>query len=531
MDELVKALEARREGYDDEISWHRFLFDAYAGTGGFEGKEKRPSSETWGSAASIYAKREVSYLRAHRREDSEKFRRRRDAAHYDNYVEPLTDLKLSYMLRKQASVEDRPEQVDEWRMDIDGRGTTFDEVRPIVALRAAVFGWCPVLIDFPRPEVDPITKAQELELELAPRLIPMLPANICDWKWSDDGTIDWVKIRTDHIVRDSWSAEAREVQRYTIWTRTDFSIFDVETRNGQKVATPVEQNKAHGFGCVPLTICKHKRSGMSDGLGVPMHGSISVANRALFNYVSQLDEHLAEQAFAMLVWVQRESDLEGDEIEIGTNNAISLDPQASKQHYYLAPPSSVAEVLEKRIENTIREVYRMARIEYQKPTGGATSGVSRAYDFASTNQALSDFAGEIARWELWVDDVVGAGLGIAEEERELERISPPTRFDVDDLTVELQQAADAITLKLGSTATARIKMRAVQRMLPDLSAEDLDQIESELEAQSVEEKQSDALSQEIASAETKAKASEDETQRPSDSPEDSPPDGADSAGA
>jgi hypothetical protein len=140
-DELIRALEARREGYREELAWHRFLFDCYTGAGGFEGREKRPPSETWGSAATIYATPE-SHLTRHPREDDAKYLRRRESAHFPNYVEPLTDLKLSYLLRKRATVDGRPESIESWREDVDGRGTTFEELRPVVALRAAIFGWC-----------------------------------------------------------------------------------------------------------------------------------------------------------------------------------------------------------------------------------------------------------------------------------------------------------------------------------------------------------------------------------------------------
>lgn len=498
-DELIRALEARREGYREELAWHRFLFDCYTGAGGFEGREKRPPSETWGAAATIYAAPD-SYLTRHPREDDAKYLRRRESAHFPNYVEPLTDLKLSYLLRKRATVDGRPEPIESWREDVDGRGTTFEELRPVVALRAAIFGWCPVLVDLPKPEVDPLTAAQASELGLSPRAIPLLPANVCDWAWSDDGTLEWVKLRSDFRRRDGWNVPAIDVERYTIWDRETFSIFDVTRQNGNPRATPVDVDRAHGFGCVPLTICRHKSSGVAEGVGVPMHGAISIANRALFNYVSQLDEHLAQQAFALLVMVTRASQVAGGEVEVGTDNALSLDPEAGKQHYYLAPPATVAEVLEARIEKTIQEIYRMARVEYQRPTGGEVSGVARAYDFAQTNQALSDFAAELARWEAWIDDVVGRVLGVSEDARRAERITPPTRFDVDDLTVEIKQAIDAVSLKLGPTATAKIKMQTVRRLLPDLTADDEETIESELEEAGLEEQRSAAMADEIVGA-------------------------------
>ena len=113
-----------------------FMRDAYAGTGGFassvrsasdawevmtgvernnDGKPKKPGSKDQSTRE--------SYLDPYPRESSEKFRRRIDASYYPNYVQPLTDLKLSYLLRGDFVADGRHANIERWREDADGAGT------------------------------------------------------------------------------------------------------------------------------------------------------------------------------------------------------------------------------------------------------------------------------------------------------------------------------------------------------------------------------------------------------------------------
>jgi hypothetical protein len=132
-EDLIKQLEHTREGYDDEVAWHRFLIDAYTGGGGFQGSIKQPAHDYWGSAATLYATggtiarqdetRVNSYLDRYPREDSDKYRSRVGASHYTNYVAPLTDLKCGYIRKRPHTIRERPEALQEWHLDTDGNRT------------------------------------------------------------------------------------------------------------------------------------------------------------------------------------------------------------------------------------------------------------------------------------------------------------------------------------------------------------------------------------------------------------------------
>jgi hypothetical protein len=235
----------------------------------------------------------------------------------------------------------------------------------------------------------------------------------------------------------------------------------------------------HSFGRVPLVIFRHAKAPADPIRGLPMHGSVAKASKRLFNLLSELDEHMRGQVFAILV---RVVEGEGGNVVLGTDNGLTLAPDAKNAHYFLSPDPGIAETYEKRIEATIRELYRMARVEFARATSTASvSGVARAYEFAQTNRAISDFANELARAEREMDELVWVALGNSVDALAKYTIHTPESFDIEDLQAEMKVAADAITMNLGATMTKRIKMRVAERLEPNMSADLRATVESELD--------------------------------------------------
>lgn len=495
-DALLENLERTRPEHRRECRWHRLLVDSYTGGGGYESKcAPMPEVGYWGPAASIYAATASAfagdgetntYLDRHPREDSAKFAKRLEVANYLNYVEPLTDLKVSYLLRKPVTRQGEAKPVTAWREDIDGTGTTWDDLRPSIVTAAAIVGWVPVLFDRPAFPGS-MSKAQAAELGLDRWIIQQLaPSNLLEWK-VEGGVVQWVKIRTCYTDRERWDSTPEEVEVYTIWTPTDATRFEVRNVDGKEKAVTSYAPVPHNFGRVPLAIFRHKRVPMAVDPncfgGLPMHGAIARVARRLFNLTSEFDEHIRSQVFAVLVLAMRGSPQQG-EINIGAENGLILDPESSQQHYYLAPPPSVAETLDKRTLSTVQEIYRIARVEFARATVSvASSGVARAYDFAQTNQAIADFGAEIARGEQDAAYLIARGDGLSHEQAVKQRVIPASEYGIDDLAGDMKLAADAVTMKLGPTATVEVKVRAIDALLPQLDAAKRKAIRAELEKQ------------------------------------------------
>jgi hypothetical protein len=511
-DDLLQQLEQTRSGYADEVAWHRFLIDAYTGGGGFQGSIKQPAHDYWGGAAATYSTSTTasgarslsdvnSYLDRYPREDLDKYNARVASSHYTNYVAPLTDLKCGYIRKRPHTVRERPERLDEWHTDTDGRGTSFERVRRIMEVRAAGLGWCPALVDLPPDERDKdgnalsLTQAQANALGRVPKIIPLYPANLVDYEADESGSFVWAKIRTDHVERTGWQDKGVAVCRYTIWTRDGFDVYEVR----DKVASQVSSG-THDFGRVPVPILRHKEDPDDPVRGLPMHGAVSLEAKALFNRTNELEEHCRSQVFALLVLAMGNSENQG-ETTVGVQNGLIIDPEQKNQHYYLAPPASVAETLEKRLEASIREMYRVAGIEYTKPSGGEIkSGTARRWEFEQTNQLVAGYAANLARWETDVDHLAAVGLGISEDEIAKQTIEPAQEFGVEDLAVDIKNVIDTLTLNVGATASQALKMRVVEQQLPNMSPEMRADVEEELQAAEDEAAQAAAMGREIQEA-------------------------------
>lgn len=500
-----QKLERTRTGYEAEKKVHRFLLDAYTGEGGFGGRF-RADHDTLGGAHACYGAGAVeSYLDRYKREDDEKFSNRDKVSYYLNYVEAITDLKIAFMLAKPFSAENLPEKIAAWRQNVDGQGTTMDRARLRASTRAAIFGYCPTIVDSDPTPANVTTAAQAKEAGLTgPRLTLLFPANLTQWQ-ANGADISWVKIRTDHCeLANPLDEEAREYARIDVWETPSAKTVTVSTYEldkksqgepGSPRVIPTDGPR------IPLAILRHKEAEDNAIVGLPMHAQVSKVARRLFNVCSELDENQRAFAFPILVMAlgitQKDDEENGDsEVVIGTDNALSLNEEASQKHYLMGPPANIAESQLKLIEFLIREIYRMARTEHVRPAGVAdATGIARRYAFAATNAAIAAFAANVALWEREVYVLVGRVLGISEDELDKIRVVAPTEFDIEDLDAEIKHALDSITASLGATATKAIKSRLAKQLLPNADEKTLAKIDEELEQAAVEDEADKAFDQ------------------------------------
>ena len=227
----------------------RFLLDALQGSGGFQGQVKQPSSGFWGPAAEQYntvtkllasegvTRSATTYLDRHPREDDEKFNRRRDGAHYLNYVRPLTELKVSYATKSQPT-RTLPDKIKEWV-----ERTRYAENYRRFALITAALGWFPVLVDMPRG-VPGGTKANS---NTDPYIVPLLPLNLYDYGCDEHGKITWAKLCTTYVRKPDWQSEAKPVERFTVWTQADYMVHEAVdgATSGEQVSGSHEIGRAH----------------------------------------------------------------------------------------------------------------------------------------------------------------------------------------------------------------------------------------------------------------------------------------------
>lgn len=500
---LIEKLRAKRSDHDSEYEWHRFLLDAYAGCGGFSGRVKPPALSYLGWAAEVYSGSQLAiwgrglttyetYLDRFHREDEDKFRARIGVAHFVNYVQPICDLYASYLSGNPPTRQGVSEgdSLSDWMQDCDGRGQTWDEMRSaVVTPRALQLGWIPVLVDVDRGTLadgdEPQSAAAQREAGVRPRVIPLFPAHVLDWDTDETGALRWVKLSLPETDKSDPLGEPKSYQRILIYTTATISEYRIEKgKGGKETARPVFEDKPHNFGEVPIVIFRASRTPDDPVRGVSLIGGVAVENRRHFNALSEFDEHLRGQVFALLEVPIPPGKEQPAELKLGAGQGLPVPSDAKRGHAFIAPPASVAETYEKRLAGIAREIYRIANAPFDGETGAAQSGLSRAYQFDGTNKRLVKMARELAMAEERLLYLVSLALGASQEDADAIRVSPPADFRVDDLSVDIENTVKAVELA-GMAPTARMLMmlRAAERMLPNAHEDDRKRMRQEFEAQ------------------------------------------------
>jgi hypothetical protein len=480
---LKQQLDQTRDGYDEESTWLRFLLDAYTGGGGFQGRIKQPPAGFWGAVAESFSSLLAlathsdvqgmggSYLDQYKREDADKYARRVAVSHYLNYVRPTTNLKISYIIRKPHKRNNVPPALQDW---IDRTGYDKDFRRR--ALVTAVLGWFPMLVDM--PEVPKAARTQADAGTREPYTVLCLPCHLRDYQLDEQGEFLWAKMAQSFQRKDAWDSEAVTVTRYTIWTRDEFTVYEAV---GDQV-TEQPRTGRHTFGRVPVVAWRSDTAVEDPIRADSINADIAHEVRRLFNLISELDEHIRSQVFALLVVPGGTPPAGG--AELGVENGLVIDREQKNVPFFLAPPGSVAATLEARIVATVVEIYRLARVEYTRPSGTNSSAQSKEREFSPTNLSIADLASSLAAGDRETLITVGRGLSIAEETlQQLECVAHESYAD-EALDQELEQAVEALTIReLGAQFRVELLKRLAQKLLPSMSTETRKVIESEIEEQ------------------------------------------------
>ncbi len=510
--DLLAKLRETRCDYEEEKIWHKFLLDAANGTGGFKGRYGPTSVSILGWAASAYGYTVKagstmqascdSYLDQFTREDTDRFNRRRNVAHYTNYVGPIHELLISYVNAEDLHRDLEPEAVAEWRKNVDGNGTDWDTMqRDVLRPLASELGWLPVMFDMPaapEPGLE-ISKAESDALGLVPRAIPLFPANLLYWITDDSGEFIAAKVRIEVETQDDLLSLPGREERYWLWYRDRVSKYVVRTTADGVSSVEDLGETTHTWGCVPIVIFRGKPTPGDKVRGMSNIGDLAVEARAHFNLSSEKRDHIRGQVFAVLGIPMMDTSKDVGSIVAGNHGALRVPAQGNIMLHYVAPPASVAETLAAALDVSVKEMHRIARVEYEDvKTAGAVSGVARAYQFGKTNKRLADMAAGFARADQKALRLVGKALNAADAE--LLKTTAPTDFQVDDLATDIENVLQSLQIGLGPTADAEIKKRTARKLMPNMPQAKLDDIDEEIDEAVLQEERDAAMQKEAEKA-------------------------------
>jgi len=225
-------------------------------------------------------------------------------------------------------------------------------------------------------------------------------------------------------------------------------------------------------------------------------GDIAYLDRAIANYLSNLDAIIQDQTFSQLT-MPAQGLLPGDDthaklIEMGTKRIFTYDGEAGKSPEYISPDPKQAAMILVTVNKIIAEIYHsigMAgeRTKQDNAVGiDNSSGVAKAYDFERVNSLLTAKADTLERAEddlaalaaLWA----GIELPTGDDGEVKDLVKYPDSFDVRSLYDEFE-IADQLSLLEAPDELRREQMRGlVAKLMPRHPAAKLAEIETDIKA-------------------------------------------------
>jgi len=305
------------------------------------------------------------------------------------------------------------------------------------------------------------------------------PIDVIDWLVDEQGTLKAVKF-LEAVPRETFA-------RLSNTQAVDIRVREVTTEGWRLMnrAGKVIREGEHDFGVVPAFVMYAKRRALTPYIGRSVLGDPQLFID-LYNLISETRELLRKQTFSILNvpvgetagGVQREQELIGQ--QSGTGNILFTTNSAQM----LSPDNSNVTSYHEHIDRLTRLIYRLSVLPWESDSRSMESGDSRRIKREDLNQQLSSFADELQRVDTFVTTLVyRAAYGEAAknwQEQDALTIRWPQTFEVTPLEQLTKQFSEALTLDLGPSASGEIRRRAARAVLPDLNAETLAAIDTEI---------------------------------------------------
>jgi len=473
----MKALIARRHPEYTKYETHwTFLNDTYK------------SDRDW------FAKHIFKYIK----EGEATYDNRVTRAYRFNHTREVVDLVNKYLFKTELerSVEAPTVISDFWKSATLG-GLDIDQFMRQVSSKASRFGRVYIVVDSNRTESDGeiVSKADAKAAGFKVYAYVVSPEDVLDMSYDEDGEFNWVLIR--EIRRDDddpFENLGELVYQYRLWTKEGWALYTVDGKKNVHLAESGE----HGVGEVPVIKSDHIEC--EDLWRAPaLIDDIAYLDRAIANYLSNLDQIIQDQTFSQLIMPAQAlmqalyaDDTKTEEaeavrkriLELGVSQVLVYDGEGGGEPKYISPDPRQAELIMKVIKQIINEIYHTVglageRTKQDNAVGiDNSSGVAKAFDFERVNALLSAKANALENTERRLARMVG--LWQSAKIKDVEKLVEYAKdFDTRGLAQEFEIAANLQMLEIPLSIRKHQVEQMVGKMYPLLPSD----VETEFNAE------------------------------------------------
>ena len=317
----------------------------------------------------------------------------------DNHCKGVIQTYISFLFRKGAerdygSLVTDP-GLESFLEDADLEGRSLDAFMKDAATFASVFGHVWLLLS--KPQIDAVTRADELASGVRPYANMISPINVLHWNFkrmpSGVYELDFLRYQEDsdgtkHRVIKEWTPEM--IVTYTV--------------NDDKREIQSETVELNGLGKIPAVLLYNQRSPMR-GIGFSDIEDIADQQLALYNENSEIIQLVRLSNHPALVKTA------GTEASAGAGAIVQMEDNLDPglKPYLLQPSGGNLEALFSSQRHKVEGIDRMASIGSVRTNQTRTlSGVAMETEFQMLNAKLSEKAdslelAEEQMWRLWAE--------------------------------------------------------------------------------------------------------------------------------
>ena len=419
----------------------------------------------------------AEYLIQRNKEPLDVYSERLQRVFYENHIGSIVDWYSATLFRREPLLTfEGPNEAGrrffgEFTDDCDLRGTNLTDFLRRRFADALVYGTSYVLVDFPKVSKRAGSRAEEDELGLSRAyLVGFSPEELTNWSHGDDGSFDWVVVRTERLRKSrpdqDWSVEIT----WTYYDKQQYKVYRRTRKDGETGGIELIDSGLHGLAKqrrVPLFQME-----LQEGLWLLNRaGSLQLEH---FNKSNALSWALTMGLFAMPVIY---SERKWNQI-VGESYYIQLGPD--DKFGWTEPNGHVYDIASQNLVRLAEEIYRVC---YLVQLGGplektTQSGLSKARDFFATQEVLrayGDTVKELARRLL-------EGIEEAREDGLRINVSGLDEFDIGEFSSDLADAKVLLELGIDSpTMKKQIFRKLALKYLCDVRQDIKDDIAAEID--------------------------------------------------
>lgn len=394
-----------------------------------------------------------------------------------NHTREVVDLVNKYLFKQSITRSaDAPASVQAFWKRATKNGLTIRDLARQASKCASISGRIGIVVDN-SAKGRLISKADEKAADIHTYAYIVGPEQLLDYSYDDDGSLRWVLIQESlRDDADPFVSSGVEMPRFRLWTKTGWELYEEKLVARQRVIALVGAD-THDLGEVPVVLFDNM-IGDEDYEAPSLIDDIAYLDRAVANYLSNLDAIIQDQTFSQLV-MPAQNMLPGEDayakmVEMGTNRIFLYDGEGGNKPEYISPDPKQAQMILAVINKIINEIYHTVglageRTKQDNATGiDNSSGVAKAYDFERVNALLAAKADSLEVLENKVARLVAKWNG-EESQMADSVVSYPDNFDTRGLYDEFDISARLMLLMAPDTVRQHQMEILIDKLFPQLA--------------------------------------------------------------